>query len=95
MVGNLFTLSQSARARVQFVATTSGILTKNTTETFSESNTPASGSFSISSPGPRIARFMTGRVSFDLFLPLVKGAFNDERLVFFDPADWKDLIELQ
>jgi hypothetical protein len=62
----------------------------NTTVTFSESTTPASGSDSISSPGPGMARENADKskaFSFDDSLP--------DGLGFFDALDEFDLIELE
>ena len=65
-------------------------LTRNTTDTFSVSTTPASGSASISSPGPGIARFML-TVSVDLLaLFVLKEAISS----FFDAVEVTDRIEL-
>lgn len=64
-------------------------LTKNTTVTFSESFTPASGSASTSSPGPGMAR-LTPKFSVDFFLAAVDG--SESGGIFLDD---EDRIELQ
>lgn len=86
---DLLALAVSGRPEVTRYATVAA-RTKNTTDTFSDSTTPASGSLSISSPGPGIARFtVPGNVSVDLFF-----ALNDDPACFFDVAEWNDLSEL-
>ncbi len=66
------------------------MLTKKTTETFSFSTTPASGSASISSPGPGIAGFIL-TVSVDLFL---FEDFKEAKDTFLDAVEVNDLTEL-
>jgi len=80
---------------------TRAMLTKKTTETFSFSTTPASGSASISSPGPGIAGFIL-TVSVDLFLFILTVSvdlflfedFKEAKDTLLDAVEVNDLIEL-